>query len=194
MNFEDIKSQEDLDKFLQQESDRRVTQALETAKNKWEQDLHSKLELQKQQITKELEDRAKLSAEELAQKEFESKLSQLGLKESELKRKENILNAHNKFAEAGLIKDDYSDMLDTLVSDDETKTSANIESFINIFNRNKTAIETKVKAEYSKIPHPNKGDGTPEGVTKESFNKMTYQEKMSFKTEHPDEFKSFIGM
>ena len=60
-------TEEEVEKKLQAESDRRVTKALQTAKEKWEQEFSQKLEKEKQ----EAEELAKLSEKERAKVEFE---------------------------------------------------------------------------------------------------------------------------
>jgi hypothetical protein len=63
-------------------------------------------------------------------------------------------------------------------------------NFIDVFNATKNEIETKVKAEFVKVPNPKLGgDGT---VTKADFNKMGYAEKLKFKQSNPDLYKEFI--
>ena len=45
-------TQEELDKMLQAETDRKVSKALETAKAKWEQEFSQKLEIEKSEAEK----------------------------------------------------------------------------------------------------------------------------------------------
>lgn len=173
-------TQEDLQRELTREVDRRVEsgiqKGLETNRQKWEQ---------------EYAERAKLSAEELAKKELEEKMSVLDTKNAEIQKKANKIDAKELLANADIPKSHYEKFIDILVTGDSETTLANVNNFINMFNETKTSIETNVKSQMTKIPQPKVGEGDVV-VTKESFSKMSYAEKMKFKTENPDKFKEFL--
>lgn len=171
---------EDLEKKVRAEADRMVEtgiqKGLETQRAKWEKDFSEK---------------AKLSAEELAQKEVQEKIQSVTLKEQEIKKRANKLEAKEMLSEAQIPKAQYESLIGMLVSDDEETTKANVTSFINMFNATKMEIETKVKSELSKVPPPKTG-GNSEVTTKEDFNKMGYADKMKFKTTNPEKYKEFM--
>lgn len=172
-------TQEEFEKKLLAETDRRVNsgiqKGLETQKAKWEQ---------------EFAERAKLSAEELAKKEFEEKLSTLTAKERDLAKKENELLAKNMFVSNNIPESKYQKIIGKLVTDDSEMTKSSVQDFIDMFNETKTELETKIKSEASQVPPPKTkiGDGV---VSKEAFDKMGYAEKMAFKISNPDLFKEF---
>lgn len=173
-------TEEDLTKRVTSEVDRRVEtgiqKGLETQKKKWEQ---------------ELAEKAKMSAEELAKKELEDKFKTVEQKEVEIRRKANLIDAKDLLSEAQIPKSHYDKFIGVLVSDDADMTKANIQNFIDMFNSTKVEIETKVKSEYGKIPQPKQGNGdTP--ITKDTFNKMPYSEKLKLKQSNPELYRELI--
>lgn len=171
-------TEEDLTKKVTAEVDRRVEtgiqKGLETQKQKWE---------------REQAERLKLSAEELAKKEFEEKLKEVSSKEKEIQRKANLLEAKNMLAEADIPKSKYEKVISVLVSDDETATKENVTSFITMFTETKQDLEAKLKEQMSNIKPPN--TGTSGTLTKDDFKKMGYAERLKLKTENPELYKEF---
>lgn len=184
-------TQEQLDLLLQQEGDRRVTSALKTAKETWEIEKQKALEEQRLLIEKELEEKSKLTAEELARKEFESKTKALEEKERAINKRTNLLNAQNELISAGIPKDRYENMLEMLVVDDSEKTNNNVKNFIELYNNTKKEIESSVRSEYSNVPKP-ETNPTEKTVTKEDFDKMTYSAKLQFKKDSPEMYAKFM--
>lgn len=173
-------TEEDLQKRVTSEVDRRVEtgiqKGLETYKSKWQ---------------KELEDKANMTAEELARKQLESQMAELNNREKEIKKKSNQLNAKDLLANAEIPKTQYEKVIDLLVSDDEELTKTNVQNFVEMFNSTKTEIETKIKTELSKITPPAGGNGE-QPVTKEAFTKMSYADKLKFKQDNPELYSQFI--
>ena len=173
-------TEDDLQRKVMSEVDRRVEtgiqKGLETQKQKWE---------------RELSERAKLSAEELARKDFEEQLQAVTKKEREIQKKANMLDAKDMLADAQIPKAQYDKIIGMLVSDDSETTKANVQNFIDMFTNTKVEIETKVKSEFTKIPSPKTGTGN-ETVTKDDFIKMSYSEKLKLKTSNPELYKEFI--
>src|SRR6056297_2074032 len=102
----------DLDREVTKEVDRRVEsgiqKGLETHKSKWE---------------REFAEKAQMSAEELAQKEYQAKLDEITQRERDLAKTSNLIEAKNKLAEAEVPKTYYEKLLDTLVKDDTDVTN-----------------------------------------------------------------------
>lgn len=170
----------DVDKLVTKEVDRRVEsgiqKGLETAKSKWET---------------EFKERAQLSAEELAKKEFDEKIKGLSSRESEIAKRENKIDAKEMLSDANIPKSHYDGFLAMLVSDDVEVTKTNVQNFINMYSASKSEIETKVKSEFTNIKPPTQGNGS-KVISKEDFHKMGYADKMKFKTEHPDLFNEYF--
>lgn len=184
-------TQEQVNDMLQREGDRRVTAALETAKTKWEEELKKKLEEERATITKEIEERSKLSAEELAKKELEERTRALAARESEITMKSNMLNAQSELTKAGIPKEKYDGIINMIVTNDEKTTTENVKNFIDVYNSTKTEIESAVRSELSKIPKPETNNG--ETVkTKEEFDKLSYAGKVQFKKDNPELYAKFI--
>jgi len=174
-------SEEDLQKKVTSEVDRRVEtgiqKGLDTYKSKWEV---------------EFQEKAKLSAEELAKKEIDEQLKIVSVKEAEINTRANKLEAKELLSEANIPKAHYEKFISMLVTSDSEQTKSNVSNFIEMFNSTRTEIETKVKSEFSVIPQPN---GTPpkQGVVdKAKFDKMTYSERLKLKTEDPEKYKEFM--
>lgn len=173
-------SQEDLDKKVMSEVDRRVEtgiqKGLETSKTKWESDFS---------------ERAKLSADELAKKDFDERMKDVSSRELEIRKRANKLEARDMLSEAQIPKSQYDKVIGMLVSDDEAITKANVQGFIEMFTSTKTELETKIKSEFSNIPKPKvgSGDGT---LSKDDFIKMPYAQKLLLKQTNPEVYKTFI--
>lgn len=72
----------------------------------------------------------------------------------------NKLEAEKVFTKAGLAEDDYSALLDGLVSDDKDSTIAKVNSIVSLLAKQKEAAEKAVKAELLKdTGAPNGGAG-----------------------------------
>lgn len=172
-------TEDDLTRRVTSEVDRRVDtgikKGVETQKIQWEKDLTTK---------------ANLTAEELATKTLGEQTKLIEGREKELSRRTNLLNAKDLLSDAKIPKKSYQDMLEMLVTNDEDGTTANVSKFIEMFNATKTDIETEYKSSMSKIKSPE--TGSKDTVTKESFAKMGYAQKIKFKAESPDLYKTFI--
>ena len=173
-------TEEDLNKKVTSEVDRRVESGIQKG-----------LETQKQKWEREFAERAKLSAEELAQKDYSEKLQTISAKEQDIKRRANLIEAKELLNEAEIPKSHYDGFMKMLVTDDEAVTKENVNNFITMFKVTKTDIETKVKSELSTISAPKAGSGE-KVVDKAAFTKMGYAEKLDFKQKHPDLYKEFM--
>lgn len=114
-------TQEELDKLIQSEADKRVSSALETARTKWEKEYQEKLEREK----KEAERLANLSAEEKEKELLEKTKRDIEERERTIKLKELKLDAIDILVEKKLpVK--FADML---LKDDAESTMDNIKLF-----------------------------------------------------------------
>lgn len=175
-------TREDLDKEVTREVDRRVEsgiqKGLETQKSKWQ---------------KEFEEKSKLTAEELAEKQLKEKLGDIESRERELSVRANTLEAKSMLASADIPKEHYEKFVGILVSGDEESTKENVQNFINTFNETRTSIEKSLQEKYSNVPSP-KGGGSSGGIqTKAEFNKLSFEEKIELKETSPELFKKFMG-
>lgn len=171
----DLFTEDELNRRVTSEVDRRVEsgiqKGLETHKAKWEEEYQNK---------------AKLTAEELAQQEYNQKLEELSDKERELSKRANTIEAMDMLSGAEIPKDRYEGMLELLVSDDIDKTTNNVTNYIDSFNETKKEIESRLKKELSNIPPPSVGDNPEGGITKKQFSKMSYGERLELKQKDED--------
>lgn len=173
-------TEDEVNRRVTAEVDRRVNSGIEKG-----------IETQKAKWIAEYEKTSKLTAEELAQQKIKEEKDKILAKEREINRKSNLIEAKEMLSSAQIEKDKYDKIIGTLVSDDLELTKANIQSFIDVFNTTKQDLETKIKSTLTNVKPP-ASTGSGEEVTLESFKKMSYSEKIKFKTEHPEEFKKFM--
>lgn len=125
-------TQEELDKLLQQEGDKRVS----SARKKFEQDFKSKLEKEKE----EAERLAKLTAEERKQEELKLALQEAEELKSTLRRERLERDAIDILVQENI----PTDFVDYLIREDEETTKDAISTFKEQWNK---AIDERVKAE-----------------------------------------------
>jgi len=173
-------TEDELSKRVSSEVDRRVEsgiqKGLETYKSKWET---------------EAQERARMSAEEIAHKEFQEKMEGLTAKEREIQKKENLISAKDMLSSANVPKTHYDKFIGMLVTDNPDTTTSNVQSFIDMFNTTKSELETTLKSQMSNIKPPNTGDGD-DVVTLEKFKKMGYADKLKFKQTNPELYTKFM--
>lgn len=114
-------TQEELEAKLQSETDKRVTEALKTARAKWEKEYKEKLEKEK----KEAERLSKLSADEREKEILKQKEAELAEKEQAIKMKELHLDTIEILAEETL----PVGFAEFLIKDDAETTNENIKKF-----------------------------------------------------------------
>ncbi|MBV4423231.1 DUF4355 domain-containing protein [Clostridium tyrobutyricum] len=115
------KTQEELEKLLQSEADKRVTGALKTAKEKWEADYQAKIEAEKA----EAEKLAKMTASEKEKHLLEKQKNELAEKEKTIAAREMKLTKIDIFSEKKLpIK-----LVDYVQGNTADEVKANIETF-----------------------------------------------------------------
>lgn len=172
-------SEADLQSKVTAEVDRRVESGIQNGvakqKAKWEA---------------EFAEKAKLSAEELAHREIESKLNDLSAKEKEIARKSNLINAKDALTNANVPKEHYDKFIDLLVSDADDVTTENVTKFISMFNETSQSIENKIKEKFSIVTPPNSGSGGE--MTSEKFAKLSYSEALELKKSNPELYNKYI--
>ena len=92
--------------------------------------------------------------------------------------------------EGGLTEEDYKDIIDSLVLEDEDKSTQLAQNLVKTFN---ARIEAEVKAKMAeKLAGAGKKPQGAEGVeiTKEQFNKMTYTQQIKLAETNPELYKS----
>lgn len=174
-------TEDEFNKKLTAEVDRRVESGIQKG-----------LETQKQKWQREFEERAKLTAEEIAQKHLEEKTQELTAKEREIAKRANRLEAKELLSGAEIPKAHYDKFLDVLISDDADVTTQNVNNFVEMFNSTKKEIETRLKTEMSTVRNPKQGESEKQ-MTKAEFNKLPYAKKVEMKRDNPELWKQFMN-
>lgn len=114
-------TQEELDKLLQAEGDKRTTQALATAKAKWEQEFQQKLESERT----EAEKLARMSEAERLQAEFDKRVAEFESKQAEFQRAQLESQTIKELSQSGL----PIEFANYLLASDAESIKTNIDTF-----------------------------------------------------------------
>ena len=165
-------TQAEVDALLQQESDRRVSQALK------------KQEAKNQQKVREAEKLAQMNEQEKFEYQLQQREQAIAEKEKQLALMENKNTASKILAEKGI----SLDLVDFIVAEDAETMNYNI----NLLDR---AFKASVKAEVEKrlaSSAPKKNFVDSDTMTKEKFNKLSLQEQQELIKNNPT-LKTIIG-
>lgn len=186
-------TEEEVQKMIQSQADKRVTEALKTAKGKWEKEYKDQLQKEKA----EAERIAKLSAEERKAEELKKIQEQIDIERAEFERQRDdfkrerlLLNTVKQLSEKGI----PSSFADFLVSNDEEKTQANLDNFIEQWNGNlQSNIETHVTERLKATQKPKvANDNEFATMTKAQFAKLPYAKRKQMMDENPDLVKEIL--
>ena len=130
---------------------------------------------------KELQEKS-MTAEEKLKLELEKAAEAQAKYAKELSK----LRATEIFVTAGLSEEDYTPLIDIVVSEDEEVTKVRAKSMVDVIASQKKAVEKTVKAELLKgTPKPEPGEPF-KPMTLEEFRKMSLMEKQRFARENPE--------
>lgn len=166
-------TQEEVDKLLQQESDRRVNQALKKQQEKFE---------------KEKAESEKLRDMDEAQKkeyEYTKKMEELAAREKEFIITQNKLEASKILAERGL----PVSFVDYIVAEDAETMMVNINTFDTAW---KAAIADAVQQRLAQ-PAPKGSNVSQQGMTKEQFKKLTLAQQSEIYRTNPELYKQMTA-
>ena len=154
-------TQAELDKMLQSETDKRVTEALKTAQEKWSKEYAEKLENEK----KEAERLAKLSAEEREKAKFDKERKAFEDERAQFERDRLEMQVAKELANEGL----DTEFASILMGADADSSMENIKTFKASFDK---AVEAAVKARLAgRTPESGSGNGlTTNPFSKEGYN------------------------
>ena len=125
-----------------------------------------------------------------AEEKLKLELEKAAEAQAQYKRELAKLRAREIFVTAGLSEEDYTPLIDIVVSEDEEVTKARAKSMVDVIASQKKAVEKTVKAELLKgTPKPEPGDPS-KGMTLEEFRKMSLMEKQRFARENPELYQS----
>lgn len=166
-------TQEEVDKLLQQEGDRRVTEALKKAEKK------------NQDKVKEAQRLAQMNEQEKYEYQLQQREEAIKAKEKELSLAENKNEASKILAEKGI----SLSLVDFVVADDADTMKANIDLLTKAFN-------ASVKAEVEKrlgSNNPKKNLQSEGSITKEQFRKMNIAQQSDLFKTNPDLYKRLVA-
>lgn len=129
----------------------------------------------------------------------EDERKQKALEEIETLRKETLTERNKVKAEKILAKviDDENELeqlISQISTDDEKATSTLAQNIADTLTRQKEQTETRIREEILKdTPKPTGGDGEKKKITKDEFNKLSYEEQVNFKQKNPDEYNTMFG-
>lgn len=142
-------SQEEFDKALQSESDKRVNQALEKAKAEWQKDYEAKLQAEKDEAAR----LAKMNADERAKAEFEKERKTFEAERSKYQKDKLTYECSRQLGAAGL-PIDFAEML---TGADADSTKSNIDAFGEKWkDALEKAVTERLKGAPPKTAHTNK--------------------------------------
>ena len=163
-------TQEEVDKLLQQESDRRVTEALKKANKK------------NQEKLREAEKLSKMNDQEKYEYELEQREKAIADKEHELALAENKAIAMSILSEKGI----STTLVDFVVADDADTMKANIDLLDRAFKVSVRAEVEKRLASTNTSPKRQRVESTDPTINRDKFRKMTIQEQMRIYDTNPD--------
>lgn len=170
-------TQEELDKLLQAETDRKVSKALETSRAKWEAEYKEKLEAEKSQA----EELASMTAEERARAEFEKEKAEW-LKEKATFEKERLKLEATKILDAEGLPISF---VDYVLTDSAEGVKENIKVFKEQWNKElDEAITERLKGKAPASGSLQHKDIV--NMTKEEFGKLSYRERAKMLEIDPD--------
>ncbi len=166
-------TQEEVNKLLQQEGDRRVNQALKKQQEKFEKE---KAEFEK------LRDMDESQKKEY---EYNKRVEELAAKEKEFTITQNKLEASKIMSEHGL----PISFVDYIVAEDAETMMANITTFETAW---KAAIADAVQQRLAQ-PAPKGSNVSQQGMTKEQFRKLTLAQQSEIYRTNPELYKQMTG-
>lgn len=140
------------------------------------------------ELTKQSEAKAKESM--TIEERMKAMEESYAAKERELAVKQNTLEAQRLFTEAGLVEQDYSPLLASVVTQDAESTIANAKAIANLVVAQRNAQDAATrKSLMDGTPSPGGGTGGSDGVTREQFDSMTYSQRLKLFNESPDTYR-----
>lgn len=166
-------TQEEVDKMLQQETDRRVTSALQKQQRKFEAE---KAEAEK------LRDMDEAQKKEY---EFNKRVAELEAKEKAFALMENKVSATKVLGDRGL----PIQFVDYIVAEDAETMMTNINNFEKAW---KAALADAVNARLAQ-PAPKGSTATQTGLTKEQFKKLSISQQAELYKTNPELYKTLTA-
>lgn len=143
-------------------------------------------------IESEFEETKKTS--QTKEQKLDAALDKAAKAEKDFNIQKNRLAVEKLFVTAGLSETDYSELLDSIVSDNAETSNKTANGFISLLKAQKEATEKSVRAAVLKeTPKPKMGGGDSGEVTKERFTAMGYGERVKLFQENPELYNELNG-
>ena len=170
---EEVKTytQEEVLKLLQSETDKRVTQALDTQKKKYEKQLSL----------------SKLDGEERAKAEKDAEIAELREQLAQFTIERNRSELKSVLSSRGLSAE-FADIIN--INDDIEASQANIEKLDKLF---KAAVKAEVEKRLAGTAAPKGNGGTPAEITKDSVKKMSLTELNELLEKNPELYNKLFN-
>lgn len=160
-----VLSEEEFEKKLQSETDKRVSQAIKTAKENWEKEYQEKLESEKSEAAK----LASMTESERAQAEIQKEREAFEAERKQFQRERMELQTVKELSAEGL----PTSFSGYVIADTAEDVKKNIADFKSAWQ---TALEDAVN-ERLKGKTPSNSSTKVVSMTKEEFNKLGYAER-----------------
>lgn len=106
----------------------------------------------------------------------------------------NRLEVEKLFVANGLVEDEYSSVLDGIVTDNAESTMKIAQGLVGLLKSQKEATEKSVRAQILKeTPRPEQPGNSSDGMTKEKFRALSPKERYEFSVNNPEEYKNLYG-
>lgn len=187
-------TEEEVMKMIQSQADKRVTDALKTAKDKWKAEYEENLAKEKA----EAERLAKLSAEERQKEELKKiqegidiERAEFEQQRAEFRRERMMLDTVKQLSANGM----PTDFADFLVGKTEEATAKNLEAFTEKWNANLQAgIEKHVENRLrGKEPQATNTNHEGRMMSRKEFANLTSKERMQMMEENPELVKKILA-
>lgn len=143
-------------------------------------------------IESEFEETKKIS--QTKEQKLDAALDKAAKAEKDFNIQKNRLAIEKSFVSAGLSETDYSELLDSIVSDNAETSNKTANGFISLLKAQKEATEKSVRAAVLKeTPKPKMGGGDGGEITKERFTAMGYGERVKLFQDNPELYNELNG-
>lgn len=162
----------------QSKTDQRVTTAIDTTKAKLQEQFNvERQSYEAQNLT--TEEQIKLLNQKIQDMERNAKV------------KDNLINITQDFTNSGItVTSELTSILENVVTDDYDRSKGIVDNLLAYITGEKAKLDETYNKKMSTIPKPKQSNKI---ITKDDFDKMSYQEKLEFKNNNPELAMSYMG-
>lgn len=162
----------------QSKTDQRVTTAIDTTKAKLQEQFNvERQSYETQNLT--TEEQIRLLNQKIQDMERSAKV------------KDNLINITQDFTNNGItVTSELTSILESVVTDDYDRSKGIVDNLLAYITGEKAKLDETYNKKMSTIPKPKQSNKI---ITKDDFDKMSYQEKLEFKNNNPELAMSYMG-